>query len=88
MEKLATYLRDNHLTQKAFAARVGVTPGALSQWLGGGSISLARVARIHELTGIPVQELVPRFFASKSADKPVRNRSQSKARRLREPANA
>lgn len=88
MEKLAAYLRDNRLKQKDFAASIGVTPGAVSQWLSGGRISLERVARIHELTGIPVQELVPRLFASKSGDKSVRSRSQSTVKRLRGAANA
>jgi transcriptional regulator with XRE-family HTH domain len=87
MEKLAAYLRDKQLTQKDFAVSVGVTEGAISQWLAGGGISLENLARLQEITGIPVQELAPRFF-SKSGGRTVRNRSQSKAKRLREPANA
>lgn len=88
MEKLAAYLRTNNLTQKAFAATVGVTEGAVSQWLSGGNISLKRLARIQEVTGISIQELAPQVFACKSGSRAIRSRSQSKPRRLREPANA
>jgi transcriptional regulator with XRE-family HTH domain len=88
MEKLSAYLRANNLTQKAFAVTVGVTEGAVSQWLSGGNISLKRLVRIQEVTGISVQELAPQLIASKSGGRALRNRSQSKARRLREAANA
>lgn len=88
MEKLAAYLRDNNLTQKVFAATVGVTEGAVSQWLSGGNISLRRLVRIQQITGISIQDLAPQVFASKSGGRGVRNRSQSKTRRLREAANA
>lgn len=88
MEKLKAFLLDNQLTQKAFAAAVGVTEGAVSQWLAGGNISPKRWARIQEVTGISVQDLAPQLFAGKCAARAVRNRSQSKPRRLREPANA
>lgn len=88
MEKLIAYLRDKHLTQKAFAATIGVTEGAVSQWLSGGNISIKRLARIQEVTGISVQDLAPQLRGSKSGGRAVRIRSQSKARRLREVANA
>ncbi len=88
MEKLAAYLRANQLTQKAFAVSIGVTEGAVSQWLSGGNISLKRLARIQEVTGISVQDLAPQLRGSKSGGRAVRNRSQSKSRRLREAANA
>lgn len=88
MEKLAAYLRAHRLTQKAFASVIGVTEGAVSQWLSGGNISLKKLARIQEITGISVQDLAPQVFASKSGGRAVRIRSQSRAKRLREPANA
>lgn len=88
MEKLTAYLRDNNLTQKAFAVTIGVTEGAVSQWLAGGNMKLKNLVRIQEVTGISIQELAPRLFANKSAARTVRSRSQSKAKRLREAANA
>lgn len=88
MEKLEAYLRANQLTQKAFAAIVGVTEGAVSQWLSGGNISLKRLARIREVTGIDIQDLSPQLRSSKSGGRAVRNRSQSAPKRLRGTANA
>jgi transcriptional regulator with XRE-family HTH domain len=90
MEKLASYLRAHDLKQKEFASMVGVTEGAVSQWLAGGNISLKRLARIHAVTGIPVHDLAPQLFSlsGKTAGKAVRSRSQTRIRRLREPANA
>lgn len=89
MEKLASYLRTNRLKQKDFAILVGVTPGAISQWLSAARIPLERVARVHEVTGIPVHDLAPQLFSlsQKSGGKGVRSRSQSRPNRLRAPAN-
>jgi transcriptional regulator with XRE-family HTH domain len=88
MEKLIAYLRDKRLTQKAFAATIGVTEGAVSQWLAGGNISIDNLVRIQGVTGISVQDLAPQLRGGKSAGRGVRSRSQSKAKRLREAANA
>lgn len=90
MEKLTSYLRAKRLKQKDFAALIGVSPGAISQWLTAARIPLERVARVHEVTGIPIHDLAPELFsfAQKSGGKVVRSRSQSRPRRLREPANA
>jgi transcriptional regulator with XRE-family HTH domain len=88
MEKLIAYLRDKHLTQKAFAATIGVTEGAVSQWLAGGNISIDNLVRIQGVTGISVQDLAPQLRGSKSGGRAVRSRSQSKSKRLREAANA
>lgn len=88
MEKLSAYLRDNNLTQKAFAEAIGVTEGAVSQWLAGGNMKMKHLAKIREVTGIEIQDLAPQLFGSKSGDRVVRSRSQLSGKRLRGPANA
>lgn len=88
MESLSIYLAAQNLTQREFARQVGVTPGAISQWLAAGRIPLGRVGRVHQVTGIPLQVLAPVLFGAKLGSKGVRNRSQSRKGRLREAANA
>jgi DNA-binding transcriptional regulator YdaS (Cro superfamily) len=63
---IKTYLKRKKLSQKAFADKVGVTPGAVWQWLNGESKVSHRVARqIEEATDGEIQraELRPDIYA-------------------------
>lgn len=49
--KLASYLDANGITQAEFAARVGITQGALSKIYNGGNASLETAVAIERETG-------------------------------------
>lgn len=52
MERLDAYLKAQQLTRAEFAAQLGVTPGAVSQWFTGLlPVSPARARQIEEITG-------------------------------------
>jgi transcriptional regulator with XRE-family HTH domain len=85
---LAAYLTAKDLTQKEFAESVGVTEGAVSQWVAGGNMNSGHLVKVHALTGIPIQDLIPQLSGSKSGGTTVRTRSQSRPRRVRGAANA
>jgi len=58
-ERMQQRIKAAGLTQTAIARRLGVTTGAVSQWLSGTSRpSLTRAAQIERLTGIPASEWV------------------------------
>lgn len=59
MEKLRSWLRDQELSQAQLAKRVGVTEGAISQWLNGHSRpSLDNLVALSQQTGMPVESLI------------------------------
>jgi len=59
MDALKRWLEVNAVSQEAFAKRVGVTPGAVSQWLSG-SIDPrpARLKVISTVTGLSIDVLL------------------------------
>lgn len=59
MEKLRSWLRDQALSQAQLAKRIGVTEGAISQWLNGYSRpSLDNLVELSRQTGMPVDSLI------------------------------
>ena len=60
MEKLATYLADQKMTQQAFADLVGVTQPTVNRWLGGSRPSWAVASIIATVTkgAVPVSAWV------------------------------
>ena len=67
---LHEYLEANNLTQVEFAARVGRTQGAVSQWLLGKTLISAESAiAIERATSgaVPASQLRPDIFAASAA---------------------
>ncbi len=67
---LIEYLRENQVTQAAFAARLGVTQGLVSQWLNGTTvITPERAKSIEDATEGAVRrhELRPDVFDAPAA---------------------
>ncbi len=55
MEELAKYLRKN--TQDQLARKLGLSQGAISQWIVAGEIPIKRVLDVSRVTGIPANQL-------------------------------
>lgn len=65
MEELRKWL-DSH-SQSELARALGITQGAVSQWLRAGEIPLGRVVDVSRITGIPLHKLAPKFFGVDAA---------------------
>ena len=48
-------------TQEELAGDLGVSQGAISQWIVNGQIPIKRVRKVSRLTGIPANKLHPDF---------------------------
>lgn len=66
---ISAYLKKHGLTQEEFATRVGVTQGAVWQWLNGAKVKPRRAIEIEELTKgeIMRHELRPDLFGRRKA---------------------
>jgi transcriptional regulator with XRE-family HTH domain len=62
MDELLAWLSSNGVTQADLAERLGLTQGAISQWVSKHEVPLRRVREVSDATGIPVQRLRPDFF--------------------------
>lgn len=59
MEKLRSWLRAQDLSQAQLAKRIGVTEGAISQWLNGHSRpTLDNLMALSQQTGLAVDSLI------------------------------
>lgn len=59
MEKLRSWLRDQDLSQAQLAKRMGVTEGAISQWMNGYCRpTLDNLMELAQQTGLPVESLI------------------------------
>jgi len=59
MDKIRSWLKDKDQTQAQLAKSVGVTEGAISQWLNGHSRpSLDNIRALSQQTGISVDALI------------------------------
>ena len=59
MEKLLAYLNSKRGRRTELASRIGINPGALSQWT---RVPADRVVAVEAVTGIPRQVLRPDIF--------------------------
>lgn len=66
---IARYLARHQLSQKQFADLLGVTQGAVSQWILGGKISEDNRTEIMRVTNgeVPAEVLFPRVFSARAA---------------------
>lgn len=62
MQELLAWMAANGVTQTALAASLGVTQGAVSQWMSAGVVPVRRAAQLNRLTGIPLDQLRPDVF--------------------------
>lgn len=60
MNELRIWLEQN--SQRQLAEALGITQGAISQWLRNGQLPLERVRDIERVTGIPAEKLRPDHF--------------------------
>lgn len=60
MDELRQWLQEH--TQFELARRIGVTQGAISQWLTKGSVPVHRVLAVYRATGIPPEKLRPDVY--------------------------
>ena len=60
MDELIEYLKAN--TQQGLADSLGVSQGAISQWIASREIPIKRVRKISRITGIPADKLHPDFM--------------------------
>lgn len=54
-------------TQSVVAKDLGVSQGAISQWIANGEIPIKRVRKVEQLTGIPAAQLHSDFEGSAAA---------------------
>jgi len=65
MNEFEKYLEDN--TQQQLAQKLGVSQGAISQWITNGEIPIKRVRDVSRITGIPSNKLHPDFSEEAAA---------------------
>lgn len=54
-------------SQRELAEKLGITQGAVSQWLINGRVPVKRARDVERATGIPVELLCPEFFGDSAA---------------------
>lgn len=59
MDELIEFIKAN--TQQTLAESLGVTQGAISQWIAGGKVPIRRVRAVSLVTGIAPAKLHPDF---------------------------
>ena len=59
---LDEWLKTAKISQSELARLLGVTPGAISQWMTKGEVPVARVLALESITGIPRHALRPDFY--------------------------
>jgi len=59
MDEFRHYLETN--TQEDLAQKLGLSQGAISQWIANGEIPIKRVRQVSRETGIPTDKLHPDF---------------------------
>jgi len=62
MHELLAWMRAHSVTQSELAKSLGLTQGAVSQWVTHGAVPLRRVGEIARLTGLTPQSLRPDVF--------------------------
>ena len=76
---IASYLKEQNLTQQQFAAKIGVTQGRVSHWVKGATVPAERCAAIEQATGgrVTRHELRPDVFGAvqRAADQPTEARA-------------
>jgi len=65
MDDLIKWLEER--SQEELAREIGITQGAISQWLTRGRIPVERVRAIERITGIPACKLRPDIFGDAAA---------------------
>ena len=61
MQELVKYLEAN--TQEYLAQQLGLSQGAISQWIANGEVPIKRVREVSRVTGISADKLHPDFSA-------------------------
>ncbi len=64
MQELLDWMQVNAVNQTALAARLGVTQGAVSQWMSAGTVPVRRAVQLSRITGIPLETLRPDVFGA------------------------
>lgn len=65
MDELQKWLDER--SQEELARQLGITQGAVSQWVVNGRIPVSRVRAVERITGIPAAKLCPEIFGHAAA---------------------